>query len=201
MGAAVAAPAAVGVGSEFLAFLGANPLISAMSGIEAALGIRDLLTESPADRAAKMQMGVMQQLIPQLQAAARGEPTAATQAQMGQLRQQATRMGQSYAASAQRSGIAGTTPSRAQQGRLQAGQLQAQGDILGRAQQAATQQLLGMGAQGLQAQQQQEAVRFSKKQALLGDLGDFMAWYKQNQRDEQADRFKTALFNWLGISV
>lgn len=207
---ATAAPALPAVGGALaagggglLAFLAANPLTAAMGGIEAVLGIRDLFSKSPADRAAEMQAGVTGQLIPQLQRQAAGLPTAATQAQMGQLQQQATRMGQSYAASAQRQGIGGgrTTPGRAQQGRVQAAQLTAQGNILGQAQLSAQQQLLGIGSQGLQAQQQQEAVGFIKKQALMSDLGDFMSWYKENKADEQADRFKTALFNWLGISA
>jgi hypothetical protein len=130
---------------------------------------------SAGEQAIGQQLGIGQTLIPQLQAQAAGRPTAATQAQMGQLRQQGTRMQQSYAASAQRQGIAGTTPARAQQGRLQAATLQGMAGVLGQAQVSAQQQLGGLYGQGLSYQRQVEAQRAGGQQQLAGSIASIMA--------------------------
>ena len=169
-----------------LPFLANNPLAAAIAGEVAMRGLGGLFGgESPYEQAAGQYLQAGQQLIPQLQRQAAGQPTAATQAQMGQLQQQATRMGQSYAASAQRAGIGGgrTPPGRAQQGRVQAAQLTAQGNILGQAQLSAQQQLLGIGAQGFRAQAGIEQAELAGKQQFLTGIADFMAWYRQNKND------------------
>lgn len=170
-----------------LPFLANNPLAAAVAGQLATSVLGGLFGgESPFEQATGQFLQAGQDLIPQLQRQAAGLPTAATRAQMGQLQQQATRAGQSFAASAQRQGIGGgrTTPGRAQQGRVQAAQLQAQGNILGQAQLTAQQQLLGIGSQGLRAQAGIEQGELAGKQQFLGGIADFMAWYRQNKNDQ-----------------
>lgn len=188
---AAAIPAALG-------FLAENPLLAAIGGQAATSILGGLFgSTSPFEQASQQALQAQQQLIPQLQRQAAGLPTAATRAQMGQLQQSATRAGQSFAASAQRQGIAGTTPSRAQQGRVQAAQIQGQANILGQSQLAAQQQLLGIGAQGFAGQQQIEAGELAGKQQFLTGLGDFMAWYRQN-KDSQLGR---DMFEWLKSEI
>ena len=171
------------------AWLGANPLAgAALANLGYSMYQGLFGGQSELERLAQQQTGVGQTLIPQLQQAAAGQPTAATRAQMGQLRQQATKMGQSYAASAQSRGVAGTTPSAAQQGRIQAAELQGQANILGQAQVAATQQLAGIYGQGVATQIQADQIKRQAKTDFLEGIGTFMGWYNQNRNDPQAQR-------------
>jgi hypothetical protein len=152
---------------------------------------------SAVEQAIGQQLGIGQTLIPQLQAQAAGRPTAATQAQMGQLRQQGTRMQQSYAASAQRQGIAGTTPARAQQGRLQAATLQGMAGVLGQAQVSAQQQLGGLYGQGLSYQRQVEAQRAGGQQQLAGSIASIMANREQLRSLELESEADKEQWMWL----
>ena len=144
--------------------------------------------QSELEQLAAQQTGIGQTLIPQLQQAAAGQPTAATQAQMGQLRQESRRMGQSYAASAQGRGVAGTTPSAAQQGRFQAAEIQGRAGIMGQSQLFAQQQLAQIYGQGAQTQFQAEQLKRQAKLDFTEGIGQFMGWYRQNQQDEQTQR-------------
>ena len=144
---------------------------------------------SELEQLAAQQAAVGQSLIPQLQAQAAGQPTVATQAQMGQLQQASRKMGQSYAASAQRRGTAGTTPSAAQQGRLQAAEVQGMANIMGQSQIAAQQQLGGIFQQGVQTQSLVEQITGQKKEDFMSGMGTFLGWYRQNQQDEQGQEF------------
>ena len=163
-------------------FLTANPILAM---IAAELGTQVLGRlfggTSPFEQAAGQQLGATGALLPQLQRQAAGLPTAATAGQMRQIGQAQTRAQQSYAASAQRAGIAGTTPARAQQGRLQAAGVEAMGGILGQAQLTAQQQLIGLRGQAMTAQQQIEMQELQARQQFMSGLGAFMAMYRQNK--------------------
>lgn len=165
-----------------------NPL---WAGVISNLGY-DLLQKifpwpkSPYEQMATQQMGIGRTLIPQLQRQAAGLPTEATRAQMQQLKSESNRMRQSYGQSARAAGLVGTsqtTPARAQQGRLQAAQLQVYGSLLGQAQQSAQQQLGGLYESGIAAQREIELLKQQKKAEFLSTLGDFMKYYKTNKQD------------------
>lgn len=173
-----------------LGTIAGNPLLGAILAQAGSVALGNLFaSESPYEQATQQNLSVGQALIQQLQRQAAGQPTAATRAQQQQLQQQAKRMQQSYAASAQRAGIGGTTPARAQQGRLQSAMLESMGGIMGQAQQSAQQQLLGVYGQGLQAQAQLEAQENAAKQQFMSSLGSLMSWYRQNKSDAQAQEF------------
>ena len=147
--------------------------------------------------ALQQQVGIGQTLIPQLQAQAAGQPTAATQAQMGQLSQEVNRLQQSYGASATRGGMGGPvgdgglpTASRAQQGRYQVGKVQAMGGIMGQSMISAQQQLGGLYGQGMQAQ---GGLELEQRQARGKFLDDFGAIYAANKLEPD-------LKKWLGQS-
>jgi len=144
---------------------------------------------SPYEQAAQQQVGIGKTLIPQLQAQAAGQPTAATQAQMGQLSQEVNRLQQSYGASATRGGMGGPvgagglpTASRAQQGRYQAGKVQAMGGIMGQSMTNAQQQLGGFYSQGMQMQGALEMEQRQARSQALSDLGDM---YSSNKLEPE----------------
>lgn len=118
-----------------------------------------------------------QSVLPQLQAQARGQPTAATRAITQQVGQQGQRFAQSFAASQRRAGQlggtpGGTTPFRAQRERMQVGQQQALTQLLGQAQQSAQGQLLGLGQTALGAQ---ERLDFAEAEAFNRDVAGLAA--------------------------
>lgn len=119
------------------------------------------------EQSAAQGLAARQGLIGQLQQQAAGMPTAATRAQSRQLSQQMNRLQQSYSASASRQGIAGTTPARAQQGRLQAAKLEGLGNIMG-ASHISAQQQLGQLVGG--APEQQYLAEAQRRQARKGFL-------------------------------
>jgi len=138
---------------------------------------------SPYEQAATQQLGIGKSLIPQLQAAAQGMPTAATRNIQKQLRQQTTSAQQSYAAAATARG-GGGTPVAAQQARFRAAETQALGQQLGAAQQVAQTQLTGIYSGGMQAVGALEQRELQAKGQVLGALGDYLAYYREGQRDE-----------------
>ena len=188
-------PALAAIGT----FAAENPLLASLLASIGYNMFGQLTGSSPAEQAAQQQIGIGKTLIPQLQAQAMGQPTMATEMQMRQIKQQGTRMGQSYAASAQRQGIPGTTPARAQQGRMQVATAGAMGDILGQAQQSAQAQLGGLYAGGVSAQQLMEQQKAANKQAFMGGLGEFMGWYRENKADAQAQRVLDMAMVLLGL--
>jgi hypothetical protein len=169
-----------------LAFLADNPLIaSQLAGVGYGIISRLTGSETPLRETAAQQVAVGEQLIPQLQAQAKGQPTVATRAQMAQLQQQANRAQQSYGASARRQGISGTTPARAQQGRIQAAQQQALGNLLGQSQLAAQQGLMSIYSQGTANQLAAEEFEYQREQDFGKGFARSMSWYRE-QKDPEA---------------
>jgi len=121
-------------------------------------------------------------LIGQLQQQASGQPTAATRTQSRQLSNQVNRLQQSYSASASRQGISGTTPGRAQQGRLQAAKLEGMGNIMG-ASQISAQQQLGQLVGG--APQQQLLAETQRREARRGFLGGISGIMTESKLQKQ----------------
>lgn len=197
-----------GIGAGLGALTG-NPIISAILmsvGSQAATSLLGSLFggQSPAEAAALQSTEAGRQLIPQLQAQARGEPTAATEAQQRQLQQATTRMQQSYAASARRSGLGAPTlgggqptVTRAQQGRFQEARLGAMGDIMARSQVAAQQQLGGMYAQGLQTQRQIEMQESAARGEAISNITKMYQNIEQMKARQQYDADLMAFYNKL----
>jgi hypothetical protein len=189
-----------------LGALTGNPILTAILVDLGAQAATELLGSvfggtSPAEQAAGQMTGIGQQLIPQLQAQAAGQQTAATQAQQRQLQQATTRMQQSYGASARRSGLGAPTlgggqptVSRAQQGRFQAAQVGAMGDIMGRSQIAAQQQLGGLYGQGLETQRGIEMEEMAARGRAVSGLSQLMA---DMQRDTEQLEFDQTLRSYI----
>lgn len=176
-----------------------NPLLSALLAQAGSYAFSKILGQtSPYEEAAGSMLAAQQELLPQLQRQAAGLPTVATENIKRQLRQEGTRQGQAFAASASRQGIRGTTPGAAQQGRVAAATTQAIGNQLGQAQLAAQQQLLGVGAQGLQAQGIAEQQQAAQQQQFMSDIGAFMGWYGQNKTNPMALEMMGLLRKLLG---
>ena len=155
----------------------ASPLMQVLmqqGGIQLAGGLLERLFgggQTPFEQSAAQGLAARSGLIGQLQQQAAGMPTAATRAQSRQLSQEVNRLQQSYGASASRQGIAGTTPARAQQGRLQAAKVQGLGNIMG-ASQISAQQQLGQLVGGAPEQQLiAETRKRASKKAFLGYVG------------------------------
>jgi len=154
--------------------------LAQFSGAAAIGKLMDMIEgPSPYEQAAEQQVGIGRTLIPQLQAQAAGQPTAATQAQMGQLSQEVNRLQQSYGASATRGGMGGPvgrgglpTATRAQQGRQQVGKVQAMGGIMGQSQISAQQQLGGLYGQGMQMQGSLEMEQRTARNNMISSFGD-----------------------------
>lgn len=143
---------------------------------------------SPAEQAIQQQVGIGQQLIPELQRQAGGGTTPGIMASERRLQEQATRAGQTYAASARRRGVAGTVPAAAQQGRLQAGMIRGLADIRGSAAQSAQQQLAGLYAGAPAQMAGLEAAQGQQQRAMFEDIGTIMGYYQsRGEREEDAE--------------
>lgn len=140
---------------------------------------------SAAERALEQQVGIGQQLIPELQRQAGGGTTPALQASERRLQEEATRAGQTYAASARRRGVAGTIPATAQQGRIQAGMIRGLADIRGSAAQSAQQQLAGLYRGAPMQLAGLEAARGEEQRGMYEDIGRIMGYYQS--RGERED--------------
>lgn len=128
--------------------------------------------QTPFEQSAAQGLVARQGLISQLQQQAAGQPTAGTRAASRQLSQQVNRLQQSYAASASRQGIAGTTPGRAQQGRLQAAKIEGLGNIMGASQIAGRQQLGQLLGGAPQQQLIAETQRREARSGFLSGIGN-----------------------------
>jgi hypothetical protein len=186
MGAAVA-PAIPG----FLAALGtageaifSNPFTAAIAsniGADILGGLTG--TDSPFATAIGEQLRAGQQLIPQLQAQARGEPSVASQNIQRQLRQQTTSAQQSFAAGATARG-GGGTPVAAQQARFREAETGALGNLLGQLQLGSQSALLGLGQNALEQQNLLEIESARNKQAFAEGITDFFGRRAERQRLE-----------------
>jgi len=159
-----------------LAQVGGNLLASIMGG-----------GQTPFEQSAAQGLAARSGLIGQLQQQAAGMPTAATRAQSRQLSQEVNRLQQSYGASASRQGIAGTTPARAQQGRLQAAKVQGLGNIMG-ASQISAQQQLGQLVGGAPEQQLiAETQRRQARKEFLGGIGQIITEARLQEQEGMLD--------------
>ena len=127
--------------------------------------------QSPFEQGAGQDLAARQGLISNLQQQAAGQPTAGTRAASRQLSQQVNRLQQSFSASASRQGIGGTTPARAQQGRLQAAKLEGLGNIMGASQISAQQQLGQLLGRAPEQQLIAETQQRASRKKFLGFLG------------------------------
>ena len=130
--------------------------------------------QTPYEQSAAQGLQARQGLIGQLQQQAAGQPTAGTRAAGRQLSQRMQGLQQSYAASAQRQGIAGTTPARAQQGRLQAAKLGGMANIMGASQISAQQQLGQLLGGAPEQQLKAETQRWQARSGFLSGIGNVM---------------------------
>jgi hypothetical protein len=155
---------------------------------------------SPTEQAAKQQVGIGRELIPQLQAQAAGKPSAATLAGERRLETMMGRMGQSYAASARRQGIAGTPVAMAQQGRLQAAHVGALGELYGGAQQGAQQTLAGLYTGGMQMAGQLEMQKKMEQRQMFQDIGTIVGMWQQEKQTGATDaRFQEMMTGFQDI--
>lgn len=150
--------------------------------------------QTPFEEDVARRLGISQQLIPQLQQAAAGQPTAATRAQSQQLSQAVNRLQQSFASSAQRQGIAGTTPARAQQGRLQAAKVQGLAGIMGESQRFAQQQLGALSARAPEQAFLAEAQRRESRKNFLGGISRILSEARQQEQEGIMDADTRAMF-------
>lgn len=144
----------------------------AYTGYKIGSGIYGAVTESPAERAVRQQLASRQQLIATLTPQAQGQPTAISRASESALRQATQRYMQSYGASARQAGISGTTPARAQQGRIQAASQQALVQQRGQLALGAQQQIGALTAGSLQTQIDLENAEFAAKNTFYQSLGE-----------------------------
>ncbi len=148
-----------------------------------------------AGPAVEERLGATSRLIPQLETAARGFPTAATERQIGRLGQEVTRFKQAYGAGARRQGISGTIPARAQIGRMEEARLGGVADILARQQETAQAQILGLGGGALQMQREIDVSRATDLQQSLKELGEMFARARQEPERAKADTRKTEMLD------
>lgn len=114
------------------------------------------------------------QLIGDLQQQAAGQPSAASRGLDLQIGQAQNRLQQSFGASAQRAGTAGTTVARAQQGRAQVAGLQAQTIARGQLQLSAQQQLGQLTGRAPEQQFLAEAQRIQQRKEFLGGFAGLL---------------------------
>jgi len=177
------APLAAGVtgGASLLA----SPIIQMILGQAGGTFLADLLGggQTGFESATQQSLGARQQLIGALQQQARGGETAATRASDVQVGQAQNRLQQSFAASAQRGGTAGTTPARAQQGRLQAAGLQAKTLARGQLQLGAQQQLAGLVGRAPEQQFLAEAQRRQSRKNFLGGIAGIISEARAQEQE------------------
>jgi len=193
--AAAAAPATGG------ASLLASPIIRMILGQVGGNFLSDLLGggQTRFEGATQQSLAARGQLIGELQKQSAGQPSAASRGSDLQIQQAQNRLQQSYGASAQRDGIAGTTVARAQQGRAQAAGLQAQTIARGNLQLSAQQQLgeLVGGAPGQQflAEQQRKQDRKDFLGGFAGLLSKARGQKETGTIDPRLEQLLDALSN------
>ncbi len=139
------------------------------------------------ESATQQSLQARQQLIGDLQGQARGLPSAASRATDVQTGQEQNRLQQSFGASAQRGGTAGTTVARAQQGRLQAAGLQAKTIARGQLQLGAQQQLAGLVGGAPEQQFLAEAQRRQSRKNFLGGIAGIISEARAQEQEGLLD--------------
>jgi hypothetical protein len=194
----------VNAGGMGLGALLGNPLIGMiLSNVGASLLERIFGGgNSPYEQMQAQQMEALKQQMPIIQAQAAGRPSAATQNQLAQLRQATTRAQQSYASTALGRNSGQSTPAKATQMRFRTAETQAMGDILGNAQLAAQQQLIGLGAAGAAGMRDIELQEAANRRQIYSDIASIMAGYRESQKvqnlDPQVRAMMQGTINMLG---
>lgn len=176
-----------------LAALMNNPLwggIFAQKGSQFLEGI--MSPPTPYERVTQQTLRAGADVIPELQAQARGDVTASTRAITRQARREGTRAGQSFAQGARRAGLVGglpggTAPYRAELSRIEAGTQEALIQRLGSSQQRAIETLYGGLGGTIDQAARQEAVRQRGQESLLGGLGEWVRNYKATGQGDPRD--------------
>ncbi len=127
---------------------------------------------SPAEQQVQADLASRRQLIQTLTPQAMGQPSAVSRASDIALRQATNRYMQSYGASARQAGISGTTPARAQQGRMAAAGTQAMIQQRGQLALGAQQQLGALTQGALQTQMDLENAEYEAKGVFYQGLGE-----------------------------
>lgn len=185
------AKAGAAVAPGVLEGLLAHPLWGALFSSMGSKFIGNILgQELPYGDFAQDQLGAINSMLPELRAQAAGEETAATRAITEQTKQEGKRFGQSFAQGARRAGLVGgqpggTTPYRAQQGRVQAATQAALIQRRGLAQTSAQQTLAGLAPTAFQHAGIQELTQKESMDDIMGSLGRFNRQYQQNQFNPQ----------------
>lgn len=144
--------------------------------------------------------------LPELEKAARGEPTAATERHISRLGEEVTRYKQAAGAGARRAGVSRTIPGKEPVARLEAARIRGVADILGRGQEAAAAQLMGLGPQALTMQREIEVGRQVAAQSALSDIAGIFADAKLEEErgiadaryTQMLDKLREALMGLLG---
>ena len=147
--------------------------------------------------ATQQSLGARQQLIGNLQQQAAGQPSAASRGLDLQIGQAQNRLQQSFGASAQRGGTAGTTVARAQQGRLQAAGLQAKTIAQGQLQSSAQQQLAGLTGRAPEQQFLAEAQRRQYRKEFLGGFAGLVTKARRQDQEGLLDPRMTQILDVL----
>lgn len=127
------------------------------------------------------------QLISDLQRQSQGQPSPVSRALDLQIGQEQNRLQQSFGASAQRQGIAGTSVSRAQQGRLQAAGLQARTIARGQLAATAQQQLGQLVGRAPEQQFLAEAQRRQSRKNFLGGIAGIISEARSQEQEGLLD--------------
>jgi len=167
----------------------ASPIIQMILGQAGGRLLEGLLGggQTGFESATQQGLAARTQLIGDLQQQARGLPTAATQAQSRMITREQTRLQQSFGASAQRQGLSGTTPARAQQGRLQAAGLEARAIGRGQLQQSAQQQLGQLTGRAPEQQLIAETQRREARKSFLGGISSIISEARQQESEGVLD--------------
>jgi len=153
---------------------------------------------APYEQANQARLDAAQSMLPELQRAASGLPTAGSDALMRQVRREGTAMQQSMAASARGAGMLGGTPQggtmfRAQSDRIHAAQTEAMAQRLGQHQDQAQALLLGQLQPGIEAGNMFANQDMQDEMATMGSLGRLGRKYAENPNDDVVNRFISVL--------
>lgn len=192
-GGAIAGAGAAG-GAGILATLGglaASPIFGPLMSIAGGKLISGLFGgQSDYERAAQQQMQAGLSVLPELQRAAAGLPTASSRNIMAQVRQEGTRQRQAFSASARQAGTlgqlpGGSQPFRSETARQQETNRAIMAQRLGAFQTSAMQTLTGQITPGIQAGQRQEALRQQEEGMTMVALARFMRYAAGNKAEPE----------------
>ena len=185
--------------------LAADPVWGALMselGLGAISGLLGGGGEAPFERASAAQLRAGESVLPGMQRAAAGLPTAAGRAITRQVQREGTAMQQSLAASSRRAGHlgapSGTSPFRAQSERVQVGQQEALTQRLGQHQLGARQALLSGLQPAIQTQAGFYQQGLQNEKFVKGALGRLGRSMKENPEDDQLNRLIAVLERMAG---